>query len=213
MDPGPVTMLTTPGGRSACRHRSAKRRADSGVVEAGFSTTVLPAGEGRGDLPGEHQQREVPRDDLRRDAERPGGPTGKRVVELVGPARVVPEVRRGQWDVDVARFLDRLARIDRLENGELARALLEQTGDPVQVLGALPPGQVPQRRLKAVRAARTAASTSAGPPFATLVSTSSVAGSTSGKVSPDAAATNRPLMKRPYRSAIVTMSRDSGAGA
>ena len=41
--PGPVRMLTTPGGRSAWRQTSAKSRADSGVVEAGLRTTVLPA--------------------------------------------------------------------------------------------------------------------------------------------------------------------------
>ena len=41
--PAPVTMLTTPGGSSACRQISANRSAVSGVVSAGFSTTVLPA--------------------------------------------------------------------------------------------------------------------------------------------------------------------------
>ena len=41
--PGPVTMLTTPSGSSAWRQTSAKRSAVSGVVEAGFRTTVLPA--------------------------------------------------------------------------------------------------------------------------------------------------------------------------
>jgi hypothetical protein len=38
-----VTMLTTPGGSSACRMTSQKRSAVSGVVSAGFSTTVFPA--------------------------------------------------------------------------------------------------------------------------------------------------------------------------
>ena len=40
--PSPVTMLTTPGGSSAWRSTSQKRSAVSGVVSAGFSTTVLP---------------------------------------------------------------------------------------------------------------------------------------------------------------------------
>ena len=40
--PAPVTMLTTPGGSSACSHTSAKSSAVSGVVSAGLSTTVLP---------------------------------------------------------------------------------------------------------------------------------------------------------------------------
>ena len=41
--PSPVTMLTTPGGSSAWRRTSAKSSAVSGVVSAGFSTTVFPA--------------------------------------------------------------------------------------------------------------------------------------------------------------------------
>ena len=41
--PSPVTMLTTPGGSSAWRTTSQKRSAVSGVVSAGFRTTVLPA--------------------------------------------------------------------------------------------------------------------------------------------------------------------------
>ncbi len=41
--PPPVTMLTTPGGSSACMQMSANSKADSGVVSAGFNTTVLPA--------------------------------------------------------------------------------------------------------------------------------------------------------------------------
>src|SRR5438132_1482977 len=41
--PAPVTMLTTPGGSSACIQISAKSIADRGVVSAGLSTTVLPA--------------------------------------------------------------------------------------------------------------------------------------------------------------------------
>ena len=36
-------MFTTPGGRSACWQTSAKSSAESGVVDAGFSTTAFPA--------------------------------------------------------------------------------------------------------------------------------------------------------------------------
>src|SRR6266550_2325260 len=41
--PGPGTMLTTPGGRSAWRQTSANSSALNGVVDAGLRTTVLPA--------------------------------------------------------------------------------------------------------------------------------------------------------------------------
>src|SRR5581483_4112361 len=40
--PGPGITFTTPGGSSACSMTSASRNAVSGVVEAGFSTAVLP---------------------------------------------------------------------------------------------------------------------------------------------------------------------------
>ena len=95
----------------------------------------VAARQGRGDLPRQHQQREVPRDDLAGDAERGRAVAG--VLELVGPAGVVEEVRGDDRDVDVARLLDRLAVVDRLQDGELAAALLDDPGDAVEVLGAL----------------------------------------------------------------------------
>ena len=101
----------------------------------------VAARERRRDLPREHQQREVPRDDLAGDADRARRPVRERVLELVGPARVVEEVRGGEREVDVARLLDRLAAVQRLEHGELARALLEDARDPEQVLRALRAGQ------------------------------------------------------------------------
>ena len=101
----------------------------------------VPGGERRRDLPGQHQQREVPRDDLPGDAERLRAAVGEGVLELVRPAGVVEEVRCGERNVDVARLLDRLAAVHRLEHGELARALLEDARDPEQVLGALRAGE------------------------------------------------------------------------
>src|SRR5581483_4974525 len=81
-------------------------------------------------------------DDLPRDAERLRVAIRERVLELVGPAGVVEEVRRGERQVDVARLLDRLAAVERLEHGELARALLEDPRDPEEVLRALAAGQL-----------------------------------------------------------------------
>ena len=40
--PSPVTTLTTPGGRSACRQISANASAVSGVASEGFRMTVFP---------------------------------------------------------------------------------------------------------------------------------------------------------------------------
>jgi hypothetical protein len=88
-------------------------------------------------LPRQHEEREVPRDDLGGDAERPRAPVREGVLELVGPAGVVEEVRGGQGQVDVARLLDRLAAVQRLGHGQLAASLLDDPGDAEEVLRAL----------------------------------------------------------------------------
>ena len=100
----------------------------------------VAGGERRRDLPRQHQQREVPRDDLAGHAERLRVAAEAGVLELVGPARVVEEVRGDDGHVDVARLLDRLAVVDRLQHRELAAALLDDPGDPEEVLGALAAG-------------------------------------------------------------------------
>ena len=135
--PSPVTMLTTPAGSSAWRSTSQNSSAVSGVVSAGLSTTVLPAASAGAIFhasisSGKFHGMIWPATPSGR-----GAPVRERVVELVGPAGVVEEVRGGERQVDVARLLDRLAAVERLEHRELARALLQQPRDPEQVLGAL----------------------------------------------------------------------------
>jgi hypothetical protein len=51
-------------------------------------------------------------------------------------------VRRRERQVDVAGLPDRLATVEGLENGELPRALLQDAGDPVQVLRPFGRGDV-----------------------------------------------------------------------
>ena len=98
-----------------------------------------------GDLPREHEQGEVPRDDLASD------PVGLLAVagvgELVRPARVVEEVRGDQRDVDVAGLANRLAVVEGLEHGEFAGALLDDARDAVEVLRALATGHLGPRVL------------------------------------------------------------------
>ena len=130
------------------------------------------------DLPGEHQEREVPGDDLRGDAERPRSPAREGVLELVGPARVVEEVRRGEREVDVARLLDRLAAVERLRYRELPGALLEDARDPEEQLRPLRRASRRSTSSNASRAASTASATSFAPACATSASGSSVAGET-----------------------------------
>ena len=50
-------------------------------------------------------------------------------------------MRRGERKVDVARLLDRLAAVERLEDGELARTLLQEPRDAEEVLRALRAGE------------------------------------------------------------------------
>ena len=119
-------MLTTPGGSSAWRQMSAKRSAVSGVVSAGFSTTVLPQASAGAIFQASISSGKFHGMIWPGDAERPRPAVRERVLELVGPARVVEEVRRRERQVDVARLLDRLAAVERLGDGELARALLDQ---------------------------------------------------------------------------------------
>ena len=114
------------------RQRGQRRRL------GGLEHHRVAAGQRRGDLPGQHQQREVPRDDLAGHPERARRRAVAGVLQLVGPAGVVEEVRRDQRDVHVARLADRLAVVERLEHGELARPFLDDPGDAEQVLGPLP---------------------------------------------------------------------------
>jgi hypothetical protein len=62
----------------------------------------VAAGQRGGDLPRQHEQREVPRDNLAGHAERTRRGAISRVLQLVGPARIVEKVRGGERDVDIA---------------------------------------------------------------------------------------------------------------
>ena len=220
--PSPVTMFTTPGGSSAWRQTSQKSSAVSGVVSAGFSTTVFPAASAGAIFHASIEQREVPRNDLARDAERLGLAVREGVLELVGPARVVEEVRGREREVDVAGLVDRLAAVQGLEHRELARALLDDAGDPVEVLRALG-----GRELRpAVVEGRRAPPRRRGPrPAAFACATSASVSSLDGRsivvaldhsppTSRSGSTTHSPPMKRPYALARAGRSRDaSGAGA
>ena len=90
---------------------SASFIAVSGVVSAGFSTTVLPQASAGASFhaaisSGKFQGMTCPATPSGR-----GLRPGKRVLELVGPARVVKEMRRGQGHVDIARLANRLAAV------------------------------------------------------------------------------------------------------
>jgi len=68
---------------------------------SGLEHNGVARGQCRRDLPGQHQQGEVPRDHLARHSQRARSPVRERPLELVGPARVIEEVGSAQRDVDV----------------------------------------------------------------------------------------------------------------
>ena len=95
--------------------------------------------ERRRDLPGQHQQRKIPRDDLPADADR--RVAGELAVDQLRPAGVMIEVADDQRDVDVAALADRLAVVHRLQHGEEALALIQDAGDGIEVAGARVAGE------------------------------------------------------------------------
>ena len=103
----------------------------------GLEDDRVSGGQRGRDLPREHEQREVPRDDLAGNSYRTRAAMREGVLELVGPAGVVEEVCGCQRKVDVAGLLDRLSAVQRLQHRELARALLQDARDPKEILRPL----------------------------------------------------------------------------
>ena len=142
--------------------------------------------QGRTPLPGLHQQREVPRNDLADDADRLVPRVAEvrsldgdgLAVDLVGPAGVVAIALDGQRQVGVQRIAQRLAVVERFEGGQLF--LVAASMRSASLLSSRPRseafifGHGPSSN--ALRAALTARSTSALSPSATWQMVSPVAG-------------------------------------
>ena len=122
------------------------QRGERGLL-GGLEDGGAARGERGTDLPGRHQQREVPGDDLAADADRLGlrvaehvapGDRDDAALDLRRPAGEVLEVADRLGDVDGARELDRLAVVQRLQLGELVGVRVEQPGqrgDPPAAVG------------------------------------------------------------------------------
>ena len=93
----------------------------------------------RRDLPGEHEQREVPRNDLPAHPDRLG--PRKLAVDQRGPTGVMIEMAGDQRNVDVARLADRLAVVDRFQNREKALPLLHMARERIEMLRPLEAGK------------------------------------------------------------------------
>ena len=108
--PAPVTMLTTPGGRSAWRQTSAKSSAVSGVVSAGLRTSVLPHASAGAIFHDSMSSGKFHGTTWPDDAQRLAGPARGRRGRACRPS---PRGRRSappaRGEVDVAGLLDRLA--------------------------------------------------------------------------------------------------------
>ena len=100
----------------------------------GLEDDGVPGGEGGRDLPREHQQREIPRDDLPHDPDR--YLAGHLPLEQLCPACVVIEVPHDERDVDVPRLADRLPVVQGFQYGKQPGFPLQATGDRIQVAGA-----------------------------------------------------------------------------
>ena len=143
--PSPVTMLSTPGGSPVSSATSAKSRGGERRVLGGLEDHRVPGGQGGRDLPGQHEEGEVPRDDLADHAN--GLAVRELVVDQLRPAGVMVEVPRRQRDVEIARLADGLAVVQGLHDREQAGALLDLAGEAVEVARAgvaadlLPTGQ------------------------------------------------------------------------
>lgn len=101
----------------------------------GLDDNGVTGGDGRADLPGPHEQREVPGDDLTADTDGlvAGVGEGLRVLvngltgDLVGPATVVAQAAGGSGNIALGHG-DGLAVVQSLNSGEGLDVALEQVG-------------------------------------------------------------------------------------
>jgi hypothetical protein len=87
------------------------------------------------DLPGQHQQREIPRDYLSADTNR--RKTFELGLDHLSPAGVMVKMPGNERDIDIARLTDRLAIVHGFEHREEPLALLDMAGDSIKIFGTL----------------------------------------------------------------------------
>ena len=150
MAPSPVTMLTTPCGRSVSSSSSPIRSADSGDQRGGLGDHGVAGRQRRAQLPRQLQNGTVPRGDGADDTQRlaQGVVERRRVrgsgltVDLRRPARVVPEDLHRVVH-QPARHPQRAAHVERVQHGQLSGVRLKDVGDLQQDTAALVGGDVP----------------------------------------------------------------------
>ena len=175
-------MLTTPGGRPDLD-------ADRGEGERGQRREFrrlqhhrIAGRERRRDLPGEHQQREIPRDDLPAHAD--GLRPRKLALDQRRPAGVMVEMAGDQRNVDVARLADRLAVVDRLQHRQESAPASAHGARAHRDASTARSRRAPPISACAFRAAATAASMSFAEPCETRAMRSPFAGLKTSNKSP-----------------------------
>src|SRR5258708_6249316 len=103
-----------------------QRRKFRGLQHDGVS-----GGERGSNLPRQHEQRKIPRNDLAYNAAR--GVSGKFLFEQLRPARMVIEMARHQRNIDVAALTNRLAVVESFETREPARMLLHLPRQRIEI--------------------------------------------------------------------------------
>jgi hypothetical protein len=118
----------------------AEEEGREGGVFGGFQNHRVARSQRRRDFPRQHQEREVPRDDLPADAD--GGVSGQFRVAQLGEPCVVVEMALRQGDIDIARLADRFAVVERFQHREEAAVFLQQAGQRIEVFRAGVAGQL-----------------------------------------------------------------------
>ena len=111
----------------------------------------IACGKRRRNLPCQHQQREIPRDDLPDHADR--HLIGELALLQLGPAGVVQEMPRGKRHVEIAGLPDRLAVVDRFQHRKQPGMTLQHARQRVEVTRAAVTAELYPKRLRGARGA------------------------------------------------------------
>ncbi len=117
-------------GRDLCKQQGGQRRG-----RGRFDHNRVPHRQSGGYLPCQHQQRKVPRNNLPHNAD--GLIVGQLAAHDLCPASMMIKVACHQRHIDVARFADRFAVVQRLNHGQQTVMFLDAARNGVQHFGPL----------------------------------------------------------------------------
>ena len=103
----------------------------------GFQHHRVTRSQSRRNLPGQHEQRKIPRNDLTHDTA--SRVTRKFLRQYLRPTRVMIKMPRDQWDIDIAALANRFAVVHRLQHREPPRVFLHLPRQRIQITRARMP--------------------------------------------------------------------------